>query len=174
MADAEQDGGSFPGRWSERKLRAREAAEPGDRPAGAGVEAQAPGDTTGDPRECPVLTDADMPSLEWLDEGSDYSGFLSPGVSEELRRKALSKLFHGAGLNIADGLDDYDEDFTSFLPLGDIITSDMRHQMEGAAKRLLADGENPAAADELTDETASTSSRPEPDECEERTDGDPV
>ncbi|MCZ6732230.1 MAG: hypothetical protein O7B27_06725, partial [Gammaproteobacteria bacterium] len=31
---------------------------------------------------------------------------------------------------IRDGLDDYDEDFTVFEPLGDTITADMRHQME--------------------------------------------
>ncbi len=35
-----------------------------------------------------------------------------------------------AAFNIRDGLDDYDEDFTFFEPLGDTITADMRHQME--------------------------------------------
>ena len=77
-----------------------------------------------------VLTDEDMPDVESMDEDSDYSGFMSEGVSEELRKLALRKLFSGAGFNIRDGLDDYDDDFRSFAALGDIITSDMKHQME--------------------------------------------
>ena len=80
-------------------------------------------------------TDEDMPPLESLDEHSEYSGFMSPRVSEELRRLALRKLFHTAGFNIRDGLDDYDEDFTSFEPLGDIITSDMKFQAEMEAEK---------------------------------------
>jgi hypothetical protein len=81
-------------------------------------------------------TDADMPPIETLTEDSDYSGFLSPGVSEALRKQALRKLFHSASCNICDGLDDYDEDFTKFAELGDIITADMKHQFEMEAKRI--------------------------------------
>ena len=40
-------------------------------------------------------TDADMPPLESLSADSDFTGFLSPKVSESLRRAALRKLFHG-------------------------------------------------------------------------------
>ena len=82
-----------------------------------------------------VLTDEDMPPVENLDENSDYSGFLSSGVSEALRRRALRKLFSSAVFNIPDGLDDYDDDFTSFAALGDIVTSDMKHQAEMEAER---------------------------------------
>ena len=82
-----------------------------------------------------VLTDEDMPSIESLDEDGDYSGFLSPGVSEELRRRALRRLFSSAVFNVPDGLDDYDDDFTSFAALGDIVTSDMKHQAEMEAER---------------------------------------
>lgn len=78
----------------------------------------------------PVLTDEDMPDVETLDEKSDFSGFLSPGVSDELRKLALRKLFRSKVFNVRDGLDDYDDDFRSFAALGDIITSDMKHQME--------------------------------------------
>ena len=81
-----------------------------------------------------MLTDADMPPLESLGEDDDYSGFMSTGVSEELRNLALRKLFRSAKFNVVDGLNDYDDDFTNFEPLGDIITSDMRHQMEVAGR----------------------------------------
>ncbi len=65
-----------------------------------------------------------------MNESSDYSGFLSPEVSDELRRLALRKLFHLPEFNIKDGLDDYDEDFRSFEVLKDVITADMRFEME--------------------------------------------
>ena len=97
-----------------------------------------------------VLTDEDMPSLDSLGEDSDYSGFLSPGVSEALRRRALRKLFTSAVFNVPDGLDDYDDDFTSFQALGDIVTSDMKHRAEmeaERAKQARADAE-PASGDE--------------------------
>ena len=80
--------------------------------------------------EEPVKRDEDMPPIDSLDENSDVRDFFSPGVSEALRKAALRKFFHSPGFNIVDGLDDYDDDFRSFQALGDIITADMRHQME--------------------------------------------
>ncbi len=97
-----------------------------------------PEEPVGDPGEAAPerpLTDEDMPPLESLGEDSDYSGFLSPGVSDKLRRVALKKLFSSAYFNVLDGLDDYDDDFRTFEALGDIITSDMRHQLELEAER---------------------------------------
>lgn len=82
------------------------------------------------------LTDKDMPPLASLNEDSDYRGFLSPKVSEALRKQALRKLFHSPVFNVRDGLDDYDEEYTQFAKLGDIVTADMRHQLEVEAQRL--------------------------------------
>lgn len=82
-----------------------------------------------------LLTDEDMPPIESLTADSDYTGFMSPKVSETLRRLALRKLFHGAEFNICDGLDDYDGDYTSFAKLGDIVTADMKHQIEMQARK---------------------------------------
>ncbi len=120
----------FLSRWTRRK---REAIAPEQL---ANIDTRAvEGDIAESPRRDsvePVIakTDADMPPIETLDENSDYSPFLSPKVSQKLRSVALRKLFHMAAFNIRDGLDDYDEDFTIFEPLGDTITADMRHQME--------------------------------------------
>ena len=99
-----------------------------------------------------LLCDQDMPDLDSLDEDSDYSGFLSPGVSEELRKLALRKLFQGQSFNLCDGLDDYDEEFTSFEKLGDIVTADMRFQLEEEARRKL---QTAAENDELSAESDS-------------------
>lgn len=85
----------------------------------------------------PVFTDDDMPDIDSLSEDSDFSGFMSPGVSDELRNLALRKLFSAPSFNIRDGLDEYDEDYTSFEKLGDIITSDMKHQLEMEAQKKL-------------------------------------
>jgi hypothetical protein len=90
-----------------------------------------------EPEEAPrQLTDADMPDIESLHEESDFSLFMSPGVSDELRNLALRKLFRAPVFNIRDGLDEYDEDYTSFEKLGDIVTCDMKHQVEMQEQKL--------------------------------------
>ena len=133
-------------RWARRKREvareekaadeARRRDDPRDTSGAAGRIRESAGDAPDpDTVEERVLTDQDMPPLESLDENSDYSGFLSSGVSEALRRRALRKLFSSAVFNIPDGLDDYDDDFTSFAALGDIVTSDMKHQAEMEAER---------------------------------------
>lgn len=117
----ESNGEEFLSRWSRRKREAQQAVEKNDKLP----------EVVDKPVE-PVnhLTDADMPPLESLTEDSDYSGFLSPNVSEALRKQALRKLFHSAGINVRDGLDDYDENYTEFTKLGDIVTADIKHRLE--------------------------------------------
>ncbi len=75
-------------------------------------------------------TDEDMPPVEELTEDSNYSDFLSPKVSDALRKQALRKLFHLPFLNVVDGLDDYAEDYTKFAALGDIIPHEMKRMLE--------------------------------------------
>ena len=83
-----------------------------------------------------ALTDEDMPDIETLNEDSDFSGFMSTGVSETLRKMALQKLFQGKSYNIRDGLDEYDGDYTSFEKLDpSIITCDMKHIIEVEAEK---------------------------------------
>ena len=152
-------------RWARRKREvARENAEAdedrrGDESAGPSQAAPGADGSTADASapnvvEEQVPTDEDMPPLDSLDENSDYSGFLSPGVSEALRRRALRKLFSSAVFNIPDGLDDYDDDFTTFEALGDIVTSDMRHQAEAEAERArqARTDSDPAAEPEVESE----------------------
>ena len=155
-------------RWARRKREVAREKEDETRRRDEGHE---PPDAAGDARESTddasesavieekVLTDEDMPPLDSLDENSDYSGFLSSGVSEALRRRALRKLFSSAVFNIPDGLDDYDDDFTSFAALGDIVTSDMKHQAEMEAER--AKRAEPSA-DVEGEERAAEDGRPVP------------
>lgn len=134
----------FLARWSRRKQEVLEQPAQLDLAAGEKAEQQPP-----------ALTDEDMPPLETLHQDSDFSGFMSPQVSEGLRKLALRKMFQVAGFNVRDGLDDYDDDFTSFAKLGDLITSDMRFQMEQKARDETEaselDDEQQAVADQSAD-----------------------
>lgn len=132
-------GESLLARWSRRKRGLGEGAGPQLPEAVEGVQSQ--DETAPDV----VLTDADMPPIDSLDEDDDYSGFLSEGVSEALRQTALRRLFRSAKFNMTDGLDDYAEDFTAFAPLGDIVTADMKHRMQQLAAKVLAEDEDDGA-----------------------------
>lgn len=139
-------------RWSRRKLEA-EQAEPTPQVTPP-LESEADQSALAAETETqPLLTDADMPAIESLTEESDFSGFMSAGVSDELRNLALRKLFRAPVFNIRDGLDEYDEDYTSFEKLGDIVTADMKHQIEvqerKAREKLAAESETEAQQAEL-------------------------
>ncbi len=122
---------SFVSRWSRRKRAAEDAGHGAAVEQGTTRPPTGPSPTPG----VPELTDADMPAVETLGEDSEFQGFMSPGVSEELRKLALRKLFHLPGFNVRDGLDDYDEDFTRFAALGDVMTQDLRHRLKTAERR---------------------------------------
>ena len=139
-------------RWSRRKQEATTTAVKEEEPN----ETQASLDTTASTgtETAPVLTDADMPPIDSLDENSDFSGFMSEGVSDELRNLALRKLFRAPAFNIRDGLDEYDEDYTFFEKLGDVVTCDMKHHIEMKEQKereaLALDAEQ-QAEDEIED-----------------------
>ena len=160
----------FLGRWAQRKSAARRGGErveekpapAADEPveatgadvtadAPAAVESHAPNDETSVVAGAGEDEKPPLPPIESLTPDSDFSAFMSPDVDAALRRAALRKLFHSPAMNVTDGLDDYAEDYTTFAPLGDIITSDMRHQAEVAAER--AERQRLAAGGEaVTDE----------------------
>ncbi|MDH3387740.1 MAG: DUF3306 domain-containing protein [Gammaproteobacteria bacterium] len=123
-------------RWSRRKRETDRAPQQAPEPAELRETAADLPPAEVEAAAQPVLTDADMPAIESLDESSDFSGFMSAGVSDELRNLALRKLFRAPVFNIRDGLDEYDDDYTSFEKLGDIVTSDMRHRIEMEEQKL--------------------------------------
>jgi len=133
-------------RWSRRKSQATEQS--------ATPVAEIESAPTAPEAETEAAEKPPLPDLDTLNEDSDYSGFLSPEVDEKLRKLALRKLFHLPQFNICDGLDDYDEDFRNFEPLGDIVTADMRFQQERQekleAERLAREQETPLDEDVAT------------------------
>ncbi len=140
------DSEGFFTRWSKRKKQ----AEPSHAEA---KEEQIDADADDQKVEEPVKSDEDMPPLETIDGSSDVSEFFSPGVSEALRKAALRKMFHSPEFNIVDGLDDYDDNFTTFSALGDIVTADMRHQMELEKERQRAQQAGDQDAGELLEDS---------------------
>lgn len=145
---------SFLGRWSRLKAQSREretsppeAPEVADGDAAPTVVAEAPA------VEPPPAVE--LPDLELLDQDSDYSAFLTPGVDAALRKRALRKLFSSPKFNVFDGLDTYREDFTSFPPLGTVVTADMRHHLERIAKEIAARAQDAPAAAPLAAEASA-------------------
>ncbi len=98
-----------------------------------------------------ALTDTDMPPIESLTPESDFTQFLAEGVSDALRRAALRKLFHLPQFNVLDGMNDYDEDYTTFEKLGDVVT---RHQrlMQAREAEARAAAERETSAQPIPDE----------------------
>ncbi len=146
-----EEQGGFLNRWSQRK---RQATDPADNPqldelltddlaqqlSSDGIVAEELSELADSSNvETPVLTDVDMPDLETLNADSDFSPFFSEGVSKELRNQALKKLFFSGKFSARDGLDDYDDDFTYFEPLGDTVTSDMKFHQRRKEKARIAE-----------------------------------
>lgn len=123
----------FLNRWSRLKHQTTSEAKQDDEPE----QATPPEATNPPPEPARELTDADMPPLDTLDFHSDYSAFFSPKVSTELRTAALRKLFHQPEYNVIDTLDDYCGDYTTFAPLGNILTADLKHRLQHEARQQL-------------------------------------
>ena len=165
-ADDEQ---TFLRRWSRLKAQAREREAHPDAPADApaGEPAVATRADAGPAGESPPPVE--LPDIDQLGEDSDYSAFLTSGVDAELRRRALRKLFHSPKFNVFDGLDTYRDDFTSFPALGGIVTADMRHELEQAARRVAANAGKALTGDAPATDAATpavTHERPPPPAAE--------
>lgn len=143
---AENDDDPFLVRWSRRKQAVREQEsreEEADAPVppATGHEAESADEQS--------FADDDLPPPESLGPDSDFSAYLSGRVSSGLRRAAMRRLFSLPDFNVRDGLDDYDEDYTSFQSLGKIVTAQMKYQarrlqereQERESERLAGDSE---------------------------------
>jgi hypothetical protein len=139
--DATED--LFLERWSKRKTAARKGETAVDPLLASTAVELSEDDAAAEAEPPPALTDADMPPLESLDKDSDYSVFMSPKVSDQLRTQALRKLFHLPAFNITDGLNDYDEDYTQFAGLGGVVTHEMKRLIKRELEAKTASEEQP-------------------------------
>ncbi len=151
----------FVRRWSQRKAQAQEGVRRrhgGARPALPTAPVSEPADdveplaSLGEPEaldgqvlapeqapkeeNAPVDLDA-LPDIETLDDASDYTPFMQEGVPDELRSKALKKLWQLDPLfNEVDGLVEYGEDFS--------ISHKIAKSLYRVGKGMLSDDEHAA------------------------------
>ena len=105
--DREDGREGFLRRWSRVKTEAREAISEPPAPAPAAAPEPKAADTA--PPE--------LPPIEKLTLESDFRGFFHPKVDEDLRRRALKKLFSDPHFNVMDGLDVYIDDYSKTEPI---------------------------------------------------------
>lgn len=100
----------FLSRWSRRKRAVLEESPP--EPA-APVEEPAANPEV-DEDEAAILARFNLPLPETMQPGDDFSAFMAKGVPAFLRKRALRVLWRSNPvLANLDGLNDYDDDFTS-------------------------------------------------------------
>ena len=115
IKDRDKDGDNekgFLSRWSERKRSVLEDAAPEETavlPADSQEAALQPA-----PDDAAAVDPADLPDVDSLEAGSDFTPFLKDGVPEALKRQALRRLWRLDPLfGHLDGLNDYDLDYTN-------------------------------------------------------------
>lgn len=135
-------------RWSRRKLGAETEPGPVEQPLIDASVADAPVIEAGlksepepiDPRTgkpMSELTDEDMPPIDTLNTESDLRCFMSGKVSQALRMKALTKVFHSPKYNQVCICAEYADDYTNFVPMGDIVPHDLKQAIAREAGKLL-------------------------------------
>jgi len=97
-------------RWSRLKRESARAAE-APKPAPRAPEAPPP----------------ELPPLDRLNPDSDFSAFMDRRVDDGLRRLALKKLFSDPRLNVADGLDEFSENFAALEDLPQEMVAKLEH-----------------------------------------------
>ncbi|HWI82828.1 DUF3306 domain-containing protein [Ramlibacter sp.] len=142
----------FLGRWSRRKLDAREGKPLGEpvppvaaadapaaaaAPAPARATAAATPAATGAGTAAPPAADPPptMDDVHGLTAQSDFRRFAARDVAPEVKNAALKKLFADPRFNVMDGLDVYIDDYSKPDPL----PAAMARQLAGAAFLRLFD-----------------------------------
>lgn len=176
MADDE----STLGRWARRKTAARQPATIDDSQGGTiatvapdAVPAETETPAAQDPNKTTEEEIAALPDVDALNESSDFSAFMKEGVPEELKTRALRKLWRvDPAFAHVDGLLDYDDDFTdaalvieglkTVYKVGKGMVSDEDEAEEDAVAEgeteTPADGDTAVSADESDIETIGTNS----------------
>ena len=120
---SENEGGFF-SRWSQRKQAVKLGLAEEEKPQQKNLEPvqskAAPLTTThpdatenkAEPVKLPTLAD-----VEQLTPQSDFSSFMSQGVTPEVRNAAMKKLFTDPHYNVMDGLDIYIGDYNTPDPM---------------------------------------------------------
>lgn len=161
MAD---EGGGFLSRWSRRKQAVREGQALPPEPAAARAQPvpAAPSVAATQPPAAPEPAPAGAPrettppptldDVARLTPEADFSRFVAPDVSSEVRNAAVKKLFADPHFNVMDGLDVYIDDYSLPSPLS---KADMAKMVGARFLQLVDDPEEDRAAAPASDPAAS-------------------
>jgi Protein of unknown function (DUF3306) len=112
----------FLGRWAKRKEAVRKGEEVAPEPVKE-VEARvsppqpAPADLASPPVEAQAPPPPTLEDVQALTADSDFSRFVKPDVSPEVKNAAMKKLFSDPHFNVMDRLDTYIDDYGKPDPL---------------------------------------------------------
>ena len=159
-----ENSGGFFSRWSQRKQavklglaeedisphKAQDKAQPSVHNSEVSVANVKPesADSAAEPPKLPTLSD-----VEQLTPDSDFSTFMTQGVSPEVRNAAMKKLFTDPHYNVMDGLDIYIGDYNTPDPL----SAGMLAKMVGAQFLGLV-----KAPEDVAQSSTSGTENPEP------------
>ncbi|MED5509919.1 MAG: DUF3306 domain-containing protein [Pseudomonadota bacterium] len=118
MSDQHEQG--FLSRWSRRKLD-QDSAE----------EEQSLTPATEEPVETIEASD----QITDTDSEQEKPIWQRDDVDEETRKSALRALFRKPEFNVRDGLNEYDDDFTKFASLGNVVTHEMKRMLKLAEEK---------------------------------------
>ncbi|MEC9314713.1 MAG: DUF3306 domain-containing protein [Pseudomonadota bacterium] len=118
MSDQHEQG--FLSRWSRRKLD-QDSAE----------EEQSLTPATEEPVETVEASD----QITETDSEQEKPIWQRDDVDEETRKSALRALFRKPEFNVRDGLNEYDDDFTKFASLGNVVTHEMKRMLKLAEEK---------------------------------------
>jgi hypothetical protein len=117
MTQKPENNESVLSRWSRRKLDKQTVTE---------HQQTSPVPQTPEPvptAEQPIVDDAALPIWQQLN------------VDPDVKRSALAKLFRQPEFNVVDRMNEYDEDFTQFKGIGNIVTQQMKHMVRLAEQK---------------------------------------
>lgn len=118
MSDEHEQG--FLSRWSRRKLDQDSAQE---------EQSLTPA------TEEPVETVEASDQITDTDSEQEKPIWQRDDVDEETRKSALRALFRKPEFNVRDGLNEYDDDFTKFASLGNVVTHEMKRMLKLAEEK---------------------------------------
>lgn len=149
----DEDGKGFLTRWSERKRAAESEA--------AGPEPAAPARDDSEAAAEEVIDPKDLPDIDSLEPGADFSVFMKKGVPPALKRKALNKLWQtDPAFRHICMLDDYNLDYTDAA----MVVPNLKTLFQVGRGMVLPEDELPedqlAAAGEATAEGADVGQEP--------------
>jgi len=126
--ETDKDSG-FLSRWSQRKRQQETSSDP---------EIVQPSESSVEPIEDGIAESessqqAEQPLPLWQQQD----------VDAETKKAALRKLFRKPEFNVRDGLNEYDDDFTQFASLGNIVTHEMKRMLKLAEEKTRADEAEP-------------------------------